>query len=129
MTKRRPPDARLAAARYVAEGATPPGTSGREDPEDTAGRPTADQRAQFVEIAIQQAMRRGEFDDLPGAGKPLRDLGGVRDPDWWIRKKIEREHLTGLGPPALMLRTEDARLDDRLDGLPTESAVREALED
>src|SRR4051794_41794702 len=128
MTKRRPPDARLAVARYEAERAAPPAQPGDEEPSNP-GQPTSDQRAQFVEIAIQQAMRRGDFDGLPGAGKPLPDLGAVRDPDWWIRRKIEREHLTGLGPPALMLRTEDAGLDDRLDGLPTESAVREALED
>src|SRR4051794_1758715 len=128
MTKRRPPDARLAVARYEAERAAPPAQPGDEEPSNP-GQPTSDQRAQFVEIAIQQAMRRGDFDGLPGAGKPLPDLGAVRDPDWWIRRKIEREHLTGLGPPALMLRTEDAGLCDRLDGLATESAVREALED
>jgi hypothetical protein len=128
MTKRRPPDARLAVARYMAERAAPPEKAGDEEPANP-GQPTADQHAQFVETVIQQAIRRGEFDDLPGAGKPLPGLGGVRDPDWWIRRKIEREHLTGLGPPALMLRTENAGLEDRLDGLPTETAVREALED
>ncbi|TAJ49962.1 MAG: DUF1992 domain-containing protein [Herbiconiux sp.] len=88
-----------------------------------------DQRAQFVEIQIQQAMRRGDFDDLPGAGKPLTGLGGTYDPDWWIRRKIERERLTGLGPPALTLRTEHAELEQQLDALPTEHAVRERLTD
>lgn len=88
-----------------------------------------DQRAQFVEISIQQAMRRGDFEDLPGAGKPIRDLGGVHDPNWWIRQKIEREKLTGLGPPALTLRTENAALDDTLDALGSETAVRELLQD
>src|SRR4051794_28516966 len=128
MTKRRPPDARLAVARYVAEHSVPPVEPGDEEPANP-GQPSADQRAQFAESATQQAVRRGEVDGLPGAGNPLPALGGVRDPPWWIRRKIEREHLTGLGPPALMLRTEDAGLDDRLDRLPTESAVREALED
>ncbi len=88
-----------------------------------------DQRAQYVQIAIQQAMRRGDFEDLPGAGKPIRDLGGVHDPNWWIRQKIEREKLTGLGPPALTLRTENAALDDTLDSLASEPAVRELLQD
>ena len=124
MTKRRPPDSRLAAARYALDREV----QGDEEPTDR-GQISPDQRAQAVEIAIQQAMRRGEFDDLPGAGKPLADLGTVRDPDWWIRRKIERENLTGLGPPALTLRTEDARLSDRLDELPTEARVREALDD
>jgi hypothetical protein len=124
MTKRRPPDSRLAAARYALDREV----QDDEEPTDR-GQISPDQRAQAVEIAIQQAMRRGEFDDLPGAGKPIADLGAVRDPDWWIRRKIERENLTGLGPPALTLRTEDAQLSDRLDELPTEARVREALDD
>jgi len=127
MTRRRPTDTRLHTARYLVDrdAASP------EDPDEPVdrGAPSMDERAQAVEVAIQQAMRRGDFDGLPGAGKPLRHLDGVRDPDWWIRRKIEREQLTGLGPPALTLRTEDAGLRDRLDGLATEAAVREVLED
>jgi hypothetical protein len=124
-------DPREAAARYrleqraretgepvEAEASAPPqrGSSERE-------------RAAYVETAIQQAIRRGEFDDLPGAGKPLPGLGAAHDPDWWIRRKIETEGLTGLGPPALMLRTEHAELDARLDDLRTENEVRAYLED
>ncbi|WP_322411272.1 DUF1992 domain-containing protein [Microbacterium invictum] len=96
------------------------------DPSPSAG---AAARAAYVEIAIQQAIRRGDFDDLPGAGKPLPDLGRAHDPDWWIRRKIEREQLTGLGPPALTLRVEDAELPERLDALSREEDVREAVED
>lgn len=126
MTTKRPTDARLAAARYGLERAPAP-----EPDEETSntGQPTMDQRAQIVEIAIQQAQRRGDFDGLPGAGKPLTGLNAVRDPDWWIRRKIEREGLTGLGPPALTLRAEDAALQGRLDGIAAETAVREVLED
>jgi len=96
--------------------------------EANPGQPTMEQRAQIVETSIQQAMRRGDFDNLPGAGKPLPGLTGTHDPDWWIRRKIEREQLTGLGPPALLLRTEDAELDAKLDRLASESTVREHLE-
>src|SRR5690606_2004766 len=39
------------------------------------------------------------------------------------------ENLTGLGPPALLLRTEDRELDANLDQLARESDVREVLED
>ncbi|MEU1972961.1 DUF1992 domain-containing protein [Microbacterium sp. NPDC019599] len=90
---------------------------------------TAADRAAFVETAIQQAIRRGEFDDLPGAGKPLEGLGERHDPDWWIRRKIEQEQLRGLGPPALMLRVEHAELEARLDALSREDEVREYLDD
>ncbi|MCJ1707815.1 DUF1992 domain-containing protein [Microbacterium sp. VKM Ac-2923] len=90
---------------------------------------TAAERAAFVENAIQQAIRRGEFDDLPGAGKPLPDLGGAHDPDWWIRRKIETEKLTGLGPPALTLRVEHAEMAERLDAIAREIDVRDAIRD
>ncbi|MDR6971238.1 DUF1992 domain-containing protein [Leifsonia shinshuensis] len=101
---------------------------GEQVEEANAGQPSMEQRAQIVETAIQQAMRRGDFDNLPGAGKPLPGLTGTHDPDWWIRRKIEREQLTGLGPPALLLRTEDKELDAKLDRLASETAVREHLE-
>lgn len=87
------------------------------------------ERAAYVETVIQQAIRRGDFDNLPGAGKPLPGLADHHDPDWWIRRKIQTEKLTGLGPPALMLRVEDSELDDRLDALHRESDVRDAVED
>ncbi|WP_431796923.1 DUF1992 domain-containing protein [Microbacterium kunmingense] len=134
-------DPRLRAARYRVErlrqeedpavtpervDATPADAVPTPDPSRSAG---AGARAAYVEVAIQQAIRRGEFDDLPGAGKPLPDLGRAHDPNWWIRRKIEREQLTGLGPPALTLRVEDAELPDRLDALAREEDVREAVED
>lgn len=90
---------------------------------------TAENQHEFVETAIQLAIRRGEFDDLPGAGKPIEGLGTHHDPDWWIRRKIETENLSGLGPPAILLRTEDRELDANLDLLGRESDVREVLED
>jgi len=103
-----------------------------EDDDDTdvaAAQRSMDLRAQYVEVRLQQAMRNGDFDDLPGAGKPIANLGDVHDPDWWMRRKIERENLTGLGPPALTLRTEDAAMDARLDAITSEREVRDTLED
>jgi len=122
-----PRDSRLNVARYQVDKLTPEGE--RDDDAVDAGQPTMEQRAQIVEISIQQAMRRGDFDDLPGAGKPLTGLQNAYDPNWWIRQKIERERLTGLGPPALTLRTEDAELDEKLDAAPSEEAVRGMLAD
>lgn len=124
-------DARLEAARYRAEEAVR--DAGYEVEDDAELRhseaPTADQRAMYVETAIQQAMRRGDFDDLPGYGKPLEGLGDHHDPDWWIRRKIQTEQLSGLGPPALMLRTEDAEFAARADELTGEADVRDYVED
>ena len=73
-------------------------------------------------------MDRGEFDNLPGAGKPLK-LPDRHDPDWWVKGLIERERITGVLPPALALRREDAELDGELDRMATEEEVRRALAD
>ncbi|MDU0368001.1 DUF1992 domain-containing protein [Microbacterium sp. KSW4-17] len=123
-------DARQAAERYrldreLRDAGLEPAPA---EPTGPARGSTAAERAAFVETSIQQAIRRGEFDDLPGAGKPL-DLGSSHDPDWWIRRKIETEQLTGLGPPALTLRVEHAEMDERLDAIAREPDVREAVED
>lgn len=130
-------DPRLEAARYCAAQATRAETDaeeaaaagGSEEPARAARTPTAHDRAMYVETAIQQAIRRGEFDNLPGAGKPLEGLGDRHDPDWWIRRKIQTEQLSGLGPPALLLRTEHAEFEARVDALRRESDVREYVED
>lgn len=86
-------------------------------------------RALYVDTVIDQAIRRGEFDDLPLAGKPIPGLTGTHDPDWWLKSVIEREQLTGLGPPAMLLKQEDRELDDRLDRELDETTVREILAD
>ncbi len=46
-----------------------------------------------VERRIRQAMERGEFDDLPGTGKPIPGAGETYDPLWWVRAWVERERL------------------------------------
>ncbi|MCE7482906.1 MULTISPECIES: DnaJ family domain-containing protein [Microbacterium] len=122
-------DPRDAAARYRARQGDELDAEMDAEPEAPPTQLTAENQHEFVETAIQLAIRRGEFDDLPGAGKPIEGLGTHHDPDWWIRRKIETENLSGLGPPALLLRVEDRELDANLDQLARESDVREVLED
>ncbi|GAB3017351.1 hypothetical protein GCM10027078_06400 [Nocardioides flavus (ex Wang et al. 2016)] len=86
------------------------------------------QQASWVDLQVRQAMERGDFDDLPGQGKPIEDLGAEHDPDWWVKKLVERENIALL-PPAIALRKEDAELDDRLDAITVEREVRRELED
>ena len=88
-----------------------------------------EQQASWVDLQVRQALARGDFDDLPGLGRPLPDLGAEHDPDWWLKRLIERENVTGVLPPALQLRKDDAELDALLDGLGAESAVRREVED
>jgi Domain of unknown function (DUF1992) len=59
----------------------------------------------WVERQIQDAMERGEFDNLPGAGKPIADLDKPHDELWWIKDKLRRENLSYL-PATLALRKE-----------------------
>jgi len=96
------------------------------------GRDAAAERirnqTRWVDLQVQKAMERGEFDNLPGAGKPLK-LPDRYDPDWWIKKLIEREQITGVAPQAILLRKEDAELDDELDEQFSERDVRRVLED
>ena len=84
---------------------------------------------EWVDQQLRIAMERGDFDNLPGAGKPIEDLGAQHDPDWWIKRLIEREKITGVLPPALQLRKDDAELDARLDRHTAESEVRRELEE
>ncbi|MSY86576.1 MAG: DUF1992 domain-containing protein [Actinobacteria bacterium] len=84
---------------------------------------------QWVDQQIRIAHARGEFDDLPGAGKPIEGLGEQHDPDWWLKKLIEREQVTGVLPPALQLRKDDALLDEKLDSFTVETDVRREVED
>ncbi|MGC4110198.1 MAG: DUF1992 domain-containing protein [Nocardioides sp.] len=101
--------------------------------DDRTGRAAAAQRMQkqheWVDLQIKQAMERGDFDNLPGAGKPIKNLGTQHDPDWWIKQLIEREKISGVLPPALQLRKDDAELDARLDRHTAEAEVRRILEE
>jgi hypothetical protein len=106
---------------------------GAEARDPRTGRAAAAARIQqqhtWVDLQVQQAMERGDFDDLPGAGKPIGDLGTQHDPDWWVKQLIERERITGVLPPALQLRKDYAELDDRLDRLMAEREVRDELDE
>lgn len=86
-------------------------------------------QTQWVEQQIRRAQERGAFDNLPGMGKPLEGLGTEHDPNWWLKKLVEREQVTGVLPPALQLRKDDAELDDRLDAITDEARVRVAVEE
>lgn len=42
---------------------------------------------------IRQAMEEGQFDDLPGLGRPIPDIDEPYDPEWWIKKWMRREKM------------------------------------
>ena len=82
----------------------------------------------WVERQIREAQERGEFDGLPGAGKPLSGLTGHYDEQWWVKQVAQREHLSLL-PPMLALRKEAEELLYGLPSIPSEAAVRDLVAD
>ena len=137
-------DASLHAARYRMAHDTPADTlpvdeyaeaTGRNftearDQEPTIPHYTADEEVwEVANSALDAAFARGDFDNLAYAGKQIPGLGTNTDPDWWVKGLMEREKISGVGPPALMLRKEDAELEATLDALYSKNQVREHLED
>ncbi|WP_240755780.1 DUF1992 domain-containing protein [Nocardioides iriomotensis] len=117
------------AAVTKAMGAAPePEVEAADEAAEESARARIDQQTAWVDRQVRAAIARGEFDNLPGAGKPLK-LPDTHDPDWWTKRLIEREKITGIAPPAIGLRAEDAALDAELDRMATEEQVREALAD
>ena len=113
------------------EPAGSPGTADQDEGDEgkkTPGSMTVEERSRYVDVVVDQAMRRGEFDNLPLQGKPIPGLTGTHDPDWWIKGLIERENITGLLPSA-QLRKDAAELDDKLDLEAMEVRVREIVTD
>ncbi|MGO3151827.1 MAG: DUF1992 domain-containing protein [Galactobacter sp.] len=80
----------------------------------------------IADVQIRKAIERGDFDNLPGAGKPL-DLSDSDDPDWWFKALMKREGLAVL-PPSIQLRQDDAGLDELLDQQWIEADVRREIE-
>ncbi|RZT78641.1 uncharacterized protein DUF1992 [Micromonospora violae] len=80
-----------------------------------------------VEAKIQDALQRGEFDDLPGMGKPIPGRGAPYDEAWWIKSFLEREALPSdlLLPTSLQLRRRVEQVPDEVRDLPTEQSVRD----
>jgi hypothetical protein len=82
-----------------------------------------------VEQRIREAQEQGAFDDLSGAGRPLRGLHGPQDENWWVRSYLEREGLPTdvLLPTPLRLRREIDRLPETVRDMETEREVRDAV--
>jgi hypothetical protein len=82
----------------------------------------------WVDRQIRESMERGEFDNLPGAGKPIPGLNEPDDEMWWVKRKLRSEGLSYL-PPALALRREAERDIDAALTATAEARVRQIVED
>lgn len=77
----------------------------------------------WVDKAIRDAEERGEFTDLPGAGKPIPGAGQPDDELWWVKAKMRQEKLTFI-PPSLALRKDVEEIHDKAAAKGSEADVR-----
>ncbi len=73
----------------------------------------------IIEKRIQEAVNRGDFDDLPGRGQPLQVEDDSRVPeDLRLAYKILKN--ANCLPPELELRKEIRQMEDLLENIPDE---------
>lgn len=81
----------------------------------------------WIDKQIREASERGEFQNLPGAGKPIPH--GSDDENWWLKGYLRKEGISGeaLLPPSILLRRDVERLPQTVRELRSEQAVRETV--
>jgi hypothetical protein len=80
----------------------------------------------LAEERIQAAQAEGQFDHLPGFGKPIPGIDEPHDELWWVKEKLKREQLSSL-PPALAIRLDVEKTLALIEKLPSETEVRQAV--
>jgi len=95
----------------------------------TERKPAGTSFTSWIDQQIQEAQERGEFDNLPGAGKPLPRRSAADDGMTWLRDKLRREGVSTeeLLPTPLKLRKQAERLAETLHELYSEQEVRDAV--
>ena len=89
----------------------------------TERKPSGTSWESWIDAQIRVAREGGAFDNLPGAGKPLPNLGQEYDPLWWVKQLIQRERISMLPPALELLRKVEKELAT-IEKLPDEAAVR-----
>jgi DnaJ-like protein len=83
-----------------------------------------------IDRQLREATERGDFDGLPGAGKPLTGYGEAYDDDWWVKDWLRREGgAAGVIPPTLAVRRAVEDLEPTVDRLQAEALVRDHVAD
>ncbi|MDA8319028.1 MAG: DUF1992 domain-containing protein [Actinomycetota bacterium] len=87
--------------------------------------------ASWIDQQIAEAEARGAFDDLPGAGRPLRNRGDGDAGQAWLRDYLKREGIPAEDalPTPLRLRKAAERLRAGIGDFRSESEARAAITD
>jgi len=95
----------------------------------TERRPPGTSFESWIDRQIREATERGEFDNLPGTGKPIPGQGQPDDELWWVKDFMRREGLPTetLLPTSLRLRKDVERLPETVARLHSEKAVLAAV--
>jgi hypothetical protein len=89
-------------------------------------KPLSETWESFADRKIREAQEEGAFDALPGFGKPIPDLDGPDDVNWWLKKKLREERLVLL-PPILEARLDAEKSLAAIASMATEEQVRRCL--
>ena len=81
----------------------------------------------WIDTQIRVAREQGAFDNLPGAGKPLANLGQEHDPLWWVKQLVQREQISMLPPSLELLRKVERELA-AIEKLHDEATVRRRVD-
>ncbi|MFG1792631.1 DUF1992 domain-containing protein [Nocardia sp. NPDC049149] len=93
----------------------------------TERKPPRQSFESWIDAQIREATERGEFENLPGAGKPIPV--GNDDENWWLTGYLRKEgaNAAALLPPSLVLRRDIERLPETVRGLSSERLVRDEV--
>jgi hypothetical protein len=83
----------------------------------------------WIDQQISDATERGAFDNLSGAGKPLRGRGEPDDPDAWVLDWVRREGVPTdeLLPTPLRLLKQVDKLAEAVPDFNSEQELRDAI--
>ncbi len=99
---------------------------------DARRKPRAATWESWVDRQIRDGIERGEFENLPGQGKPLDGIGAgaesQHDEDWWLKAKLRRERLSYL-PTTLAVRKEIEEALEAIGRASNETVVRRIVAD
>lgn len=67
----------------------------------------------IAENRIREAIAQGQFDNLPGEGKPIPGIDDPYDELWWFKQWLRREKIREVLAEGLKRRSEGAKAEAR----------------